>query len=160
MRHKRQIKLNEEYTPLPSYEGDEFFPNGIFNFNISRITEHIHDGTLKVEKETIDVGSWFETHYHASVNEEHLPTVDVNKPVIQAEVQPGEFNIIDGNHRMEKAYRDGVTNIQSYKLRGEQLLPYFMKKQGYTAFVEYWNSKLKEDERNKKLKENMLSYRE
>ncbi|MHC0036433.1 hypothetical protein [Pseudoneobacillus sp. C159] len=155
MKLKRALKLNEEYVPLPTYEGDEIFPNGIFHFNISRITEHIHDGSLKVKEETIDVSSWFESHYRPFVNEEHLPKVDVSKPVIQAEVRPGEFKIIDGNHRMEKAYREGVSRIDSYKLAGEQLLPYFRKRQGYTAFIDYWNSKLKEDERNKKLRERL-----
>jgi len=68
--------------------------------------------------------------------------VDVNKPVIQAEIRPGMFEIIDGNHRIEKALRDGMEFIDSYKIRGEQLLSYFADERGYKAFVEYWNSKL------------------
>ena len=52
------------------------------------------------------------------------------------------FEIIDGNHRIEKALRDGMEFIDSYKIRGEQLLSYFADERGYKAFVEYWNSKL------------------
>lgn len=144
MKPTREIVLNPNYAPLPTYEGDEIYPNGIFHFNISRITEHILDGTLQVEKELIDVSDWFKNHYRGSVNEEHLPTVDVKKTVIQAEIRPGMCEIIDGNHRMEKAFRDGVPQINSYKLRGEQLIPYFKNKFGYEKFVHYWNDKLKE----------------
>ena len=72
----------------------------------------------------------------------HLPTVDVSKPVIQAEIRPGMFSIIDGNHRMEQAYREGVEYVDSFKLKGAQLVPYFIDVRGYEAFVEYWNSKL------------------
>jgi hypothetical protein len=138
----RKIKLNKNYQPLPVYEGNEFFPNGIFNINISRILENINAGLLQVEHEQICVEEWFRTHGRSSINEEHLPSVDVTKTILQAEVRPGMFTIIDGNHRIEKAFRDGILYIHSYKLRGEQLIPYFMKVEGYEAFVVYWNSKL------------------
>jgi hypothetical protein len=68
--------------------------------------------------------------------------VDVTKTILQAEIRPGMFSIIDGNHRIEKAFREGILSIHSYKLRGEQLISYFMKVEGYEAFVVYWNSKL------------------
>jgi hypothetical protein len=138
----RKIKLNKNYQPLSVCEGDEFSPNGIFNFNISRILKDINTGPLQVEYEQIHVEEWFRTHGHGSINEEHLPTVDVTKAILQAEIRPGMFSIIDGNHRIEKAFRDGILFIFSYKLRGEQLIPYFMKLEGYEAFVDYWNSKL------------------
>lgn len=142
MNKSRKIKLNKDYKPLPVSAGDEIYPNGIFNFSISRIIEHIGSGELSVIKERIDVKQWFKSHCQSSVNEDHLPTVDVNKPVIQAEIRPDRFEIIDGNHRMEKAFRDGVEYIDSYKICGEQLLPYFADERGYRGFVEYWNSKL------------------
>ena len=127
---------------MPTYEGDEIYPNGIFNFSISRIIEHINSGELDAEKEKINVKEWFESHFRGFVKEEHLPNVDVTKPIIQAEIRPGMFDIIDGNHRIERAYRDGIEFIDSYKLTGEQLLPCFSDMRGYKAFVEYWNSKL------------------
>ena len=142
MSKNRRIKLDENYTPYPTLDDDEIYPNGIFMFTISRITEHIRSGELNAEKEKINVSEWFQSRFHGSVNEEHLPTVDVSKPVIQAEIRPGTFEIIDGNHRMERAFRDGIEFIDSYKIRGEQLLPYCADARGYKAFVEYWNSKL------------------
>ncbi|REJ07734.1 hypothetical protein [Halobacillus trueperi] len=144
MNVSRELRLNADYTPLPVYEGDEIYPNGIFNFNITRMYEHIIDGKLCVEKELINVREWFKTHFHGAINEDYLPSVDIDRPVIQAEIRPGMFEIIDGNHRMEKAYREGVPYINSYKLRGEQLVPYFQNKGGYITFVDYWNAKLRE----------------
>lgn len=94
MNKSRKLKLNKNYKPLPTKEGDEIYPNGIFNFNISRILEYIISGKLKAEKEQIKVSEWFKTHFRGSVNEEHLPTVDVTKPVIKAEIRPGMFVII------------------------------------------------------------------
>ncbi len=137
----RKIKMNKNYKPLPTNEGDEIYPNGIFNFSITRILEYIAEGKLDVEIEQINVKEWFKTHYRGSVNEEHLSLVDVGKPVIQVEIRPGMFEIIDGNHRMEKACREDIGCVNSYKLRGEQLIPFFADKRGYEAFVEYWNSK-------------------
>lgn len=131
-----------KYTPLATNDGDEIYPNGIFKFNISRILEHIATGKLRAMKAPINVIEWFKTHSGGSINEDHLPVVDITKPVLQAEIRPGMFEIIDGNHRMEKAYRDKFEFVNSYKLKGEQLLPFFVDKRGYDAFVEYWNSKL------------------
>lgn len=142
MSKSRKIKFDNNYNPLPTYEGDEIYPNGVFNFSISRIIEHISSHQLDAGKEKINVKEWFKSHFHGSVNKEHLLTVDVTKPVIQAEIRPGIYEIIDGNHRMERAYRQKIEFIDSYKLRGEQLLPYFVDICGYKAFVEYWNSKL------------------
>ena len=118
------------------------YPNGIFNFNISKILEHIPAGKLEAEIELIKVSEWFKRHSRDSVNEDHLPTVDITKPVLQAEIRPGVFEIIDGNHRIEKACRNDVEFVNSYKLKGEQLVAYFADVRGYKAYVEYWNSKL------------------
>lgn len=142
MNKSRKLMRDKNYKPLPTNQGDEIYPNGIFNFNISRILEHIVAGKLDAEKELINVNKWFKTHIRGSVNEDHLPRVDITKPVLQAEIRPGIFEIIDGNHRLEKACRDNVEFIDSYKLKGEQLVAFFADVRGYVSYVEYWNSKL------------------
>lgn len=139
----RKMYLNKDYRLCPAKENDEVFRNGIFQFNISKILEDIQSGELVVVKENIDIKEWFRWHGHsASLNENHLPTVEINSTIIQAEIRPGIFSIIDGNHRIEKAFRLGKSSIGSFKLTGEQLIPYFITLKGYQAFVEYWNSKL------------------
>jgi len=42
------------------------------------------------------------------LDESHLAGIDLSQPVILAEIAPGRFNVIDGNHRMEKARRSGI----------------------------------------------------
>jgi len=137
------MHLKQLYVPCPVKENDEIFRNGVFHFNISKILEDIHSGKLVVGKECIDIKEWFKWNgHHSSLNEEHLPTVNIESIIIQAEIRPGIFTIIDGNHRIEKAFRLGKSSINSYKIMGEQLIPYFITEMGYRAFVAYWNSKL------------------
>lgn len=140
MSKSRIMKLRENYIPCEVYENEEIYPIGIFKLNISRIKEHIKTGKLNVRKEEINVTEWFKTHPNGVINEDHINSVNIAKPVVQAEIRPGMFTIIDGNHRMEKAYRNNIKHVQSYKLTGEQLVDYFIE--GYETFVEYWNSKL------------------
>lgn len=145
IKNKRLLKIDKNYVPLPTNEGDEIYANGIFTFNISKMLEFIADGKLSAEMQPINVIQWFKTHVKGVVNEEYLPTVDVTKPVLQAEIRPTRFEIIDGHHRIEKAYRDSVESIESYVLKGEQLIPFLTTTQAYEAFIGYWNDKCRED---------------
>ncbi len=52
------------------------------------------------------------------------------------------MNDIDGNHRIEKAYRLGVETISAYVLTARQHLPFLTAVEAYRAYVEYWNSKI------------------
>lgn len=45
---------------------------------------------------------------------------------------------------MEKALQDEISFVYSFKLRGEQLIPYFTEEKGYKAFIPYWNGKVEE----------------
>ena len=80
----------------------------------------------------------------SAFNEEHLPSADVTKPVIVAEISPGRYNVIDGNHRLEKARRLKMEKIPAYRLSPEHHLQFLTTERGYLAYIEYWNSKLKE----------------
>jgi hypothetical protein len=35
--------------------------------------------------------------------------------VILAEISPGRYNLIDGNHRVAKARREGVSSVLAYR---------------------------------------------
>ena len=143
MKKERKLRLNKNFHPCEVNENEELCPNGIFVFNISRIIEHIDSGQLNAETEEINVTEWYGKSFTKKIiNEDHLKTVVLKTPVIQAEISPGRYNMIDGRHRLEKAYRDQVKTLKSYKLKAEQLIPYFIDTQGYQAFVGYWNDKL------------------
>jgi hypothetical protein len=81
---------------------------------------------------------------HSKFNEEHLPTVDLTKPVIVAEISPGRYSVIDGNHRLEKAKRLGLGKLPAYRILPEQHIKFLTTEQGYRAYIEYWNGKLKD----------------
>ena len=50
----------------------------------------------------------------SSINESHMNSVEISRPVILTEITPGQYNLIDGNHRMEKARRMGIKSILAY----------------------------------------------
>lgn len=136
----RKLKINKNFEPCPVDDEDEMYPNGIFVFNITKMAEFIQNQNIACEEVFVrdfSVGS-------SKFNEDHLPSVDVTRPVIVAEISPGRFNVIDGNHRMEKARRMGIEKVAAYKLSPEQHLQFLTTEKGYMAYIEYWNDKLKE----------------
>jgi hypothetical protein len=68
----------------------------------------------------------------------------ISQPVVLAEVSPGHYNLIDGQHRVEKARRAGVGRIKAYKLTVLQHIAFLTSKKAYLCYVEYWNSKAEE----------------
>ena len=146
IKHPRTLKLKKNYIPKKQINEElEIYKNGIFNFFISKILEDIENGIFKPKKERINIEKWRKTHCtNDSLHEDHLKTVKTRKPIIQAEISISKFEIIDGNHRFEKAFRDGEKTINTYKIYGEELIPYFYDKQGYECFIKYWYSKLED----------------
>ena len=146
IKHPCTLKLKKNYIPKKQINEElEIYKNGIFNFFISKILEDIENGVFEPKMERINIEKWKKTHCtNSSLNEEHLKMVNTKKPIIQAEISIGRFEIIDGNHRFEKALRDGKKTINSYKIYVEELIPYFYDQKGYECFVKYWNSKLDE----------------
>jgi len=145
IKHPRTLKFIKNYIPkVQESEEIEIYPNGIFTFFISKILEDIDNGNFKPQMERINIQNWRKSHskHTDSLDENHLKIANTRKPIIQAEIRIGKFEIIDGNHRFEKAFRDGKKTINSYKIYGEELVSYFYEKQGYECFVKYWNSKL------------------
>ena len=137
----RKLKVKNDFTPCPAVVGDELYPNGIFVFNITRMIEYIENNHDRVTLQEVSVDDFFESF--STVNESHVDSVDISRPIILAEIAPGHYNLIDGNHRVEKARRMGIKNVPAYKLNVDQHLKFLINKEGYVAYVEYWNSKLK-----------------
>ena len=136
-----RLKANENFTPCPINEGDELYPNGIFVFNITKMIEHIKINSDEIDLVEVAVADFPKSL--SSVDESHVDSVDVSRPVLLAEISPGHFNLIDGNHRMEKARKMGINRIHAYKLNVQQHLEFLTKKEAYLSYVEYWNNKLK-----------------
>lgn len=137
----KMLKVDHDFTPCPAETGDELYPNGIFVFNITKIFDYIQKNSDAIPLEKVAVSDFFKDF--SSINESHMDSVDISRPVILAEISPGRYNLIDGHHRMEKARRLGINTLRAYRLGVEQHMPFLIDKKAYVAYIEYWNSKLK-----------------
>lgn len=137
----RFLAIDKDFMPASIVYGDELYPNGIFVFNITKMGHYLREHQNQIKPVIISVkesrSSFFEP------NEDHINKTDYTIPIILAEISPGKYNVIDGNHRLEKAYRSNVESILAYKLRPEQHMPFLTSLKAYHAYVDYWNSKLK-----------------
>lgn len=138
----KRLRVDNHFTPCPVATGDEVYANGIFEFNIAKMIEYIQENPDSITLEEIAVSDFFTGS--SSINESHMDSVDISQPVIVAEISPGRYNVIDGNHRMEKARRLGIKNMPAYKLNPEQHAKFLTSEKAYVSYIEYWNSKLKE----------------
>ncbi len=142
------LAMDKDFVPASEDEGDELYPNGIFVFNITKMLKFINDSRDAVPLTSIDVKAY--RNGLSSLNESHIDSVDITSPIILAEISPGRHNVIDGNHRLEKAYRMGMENIPAYTLKAKQHIPFLTSLKAYHAYVEYWNLKIKDGRRLKK----------
>jgi hypothetical protein len=117
------------------------FQRGIFIFNISKVAEYIRT-TPEIIAEPVQINQF--SIGSSKANEAHLSTVDISKPIIVAELSPGRYDVIDGNHRLEKARRAGLDHIQGYRLEPRQHIKFLTTEKGYLAYIAYWNDKLKD----------------
>ena len=46
----RKLKIDSRFTPCSIEDGDELFPNGIFVFNITKMTEYITNHEIPCEE--------------------------------------------------------------------------------------------------------------
>ena len=140
----RKMKINKAFTPLASDEGDEFFPNGIFEFNITKLLAFIRENPTKFTVEVLPLPALPYQGSAERLNEDTIGSADVSRPIILAEISPGRFNVIDGHHRIERARRDGVDTIPAYRAPAEEHIAFQTTVRGYEAYVKYWNEKLRE----------------
>lgn len=121
---------------------DELFPNGFFEFNITKLIAHIkvNPDNFPIEEVALD------TFWESSINldETAVLAANLSVPVILAEISPGRFNVVDGNHRVAKARRGGVKRLPAYKVRPDQHHRFLISVDAYEKYVEYWNEKVAE----------------
>lgn len=141
-RISRSLRLDRQFVPVSVDDGDEFFPNGIFTFNITKMILFINSHRVDFAPEPVAVRD--HAGSRSSLSQAVLDSLHNTEPVILAEIAPGRYNLIDGNHRMEKARRAGLEHVMAYKVRMEQHIRFLTTHEGYLAFVEYWNGKLKD----------------
>ena len=136
-----KLTVDEDFVPCPVKKGDELYPNGIFVFSITKMIEYIRDNNDKIELVEVTVADF--PRAFSTIDESHVDSVDVSQPVLLAEISPGRYNLIDGNHRMDKARKMGISHILAYKLNVKQHMAFLTEKKAYISYIEYWNEKLK-----------------
>lgn len=137
-----KLKIDNHFVPCEVSDQDEYFQNGFFEFNITRMIKHIQEHQEDYSPCQVSVGEY--PPCFSSINEGHVDSVDVTSPVILAEIAPGRYNLIDGHHRMEKARRLGLGANPAYILGPLQHTRFLTSQKAYEAYVGYWNDKLKE----------------
>jgi hypothetical protein len=141
---------------LERNDGDEFYPNGIFEFHITRMIKYINQHQGEFEKVKIDVENYYRYFMNPDINQMYVEQADLERPVIFAEITPdrlyngypgiGEdyylrgYNLINGHHRIHKAYQLGIKMIWAWILPMEQHYQFMSK--GFEKYREYWNGKL------------------
>jgi hypothetical protein len=138
----RTLFPDKTFIPADISEGDEYFANGIFEFNITTLIEHIKSNPEIFIPENVSVLEF--NNDFSDIDEDYIDSVVFDEPVILAEIAPGRFNLIDGNHRMEKAKRLGLKNIMAYKLSPAQHIRFLTSLNSYEKYIAYWNDKLSE----------------
>lgn len=137
----RTLKRNPDFTPLAIEEGDEFFPNGIFVFNITKMLAFIHAHPREFPIESVPLREIAAIEKDGG-DEAAVACADLSKPVVLAEISPGHFNLIDGNHRLARARREAREALLAVCIGPERHTAFLTTRLGYQAYVEYWNRKL------------------
>ncbi len=138
-----RLKRDKNFQPCSAESGDEHYANGIFEFNITRLLAFIDScqGRFPVESVRVDE---FPAFGSSHLNEETVRNADLSRPILLAEIAPGRFNVIDGNHRLARARRESVQMVPAHRIFCPDHVPFLISDWAYEKYVEYWNSKLED----------------
>jgi len=138
-----RLTLDPAFRPCEPEEEDELYPNGIFEFNITRLLAYI-GAAERFCVEAVALESIPHAGSGAGLDGRAVAAADLTRPVILAEIAPGRYNLIDGHHRVAKARGEGVPRIPAYRVRCPEHVAFLTSTRAYEAYVEYWNSKADE----------------
>ena len=141
-----KLKLDAKFEPCPPEAGDELFPNGIFEFNISRLLAFIYTHRERFPVEPLELAD-IPNYGDADLEEAAIRIADLSRPILLAEIAPGRYSVIDGHHRIAKARREGVSTLTCHRLRCPEHVAFLTSTKAYETYVEYWNSKVDESMR-------------
>jgi hypothetical protein len=119
-----KLRRDKGFQPCVAEPGDEAYANGIFEFNITRLLAFAeeHSGRFPVIHANLcelpDYGNGL------LLSEVAILVADLSRPIVLAEISPGHFNVIDGNHRLAKARRQGATALPAYRVQCPAHVPF------------------------------------
>jgi hypothetical protein len=110
----------------------EIYPNGVFDFNITRLLAFVREHADRFPVEWVEV----------SEIEDAVRAADLACPILLAEIAPGQYGVIDGHHRLAKARRQGTAVLPAHRLHCPAHVPFLTSRFAYERYVEYWNDKV------------------
>lgn len=154
--NSRKIRKNITREIHKIQPRDEYFPNGVFKFHITKLNEHIKQFYDEFVVVDIDVSSYHKFYCNQELNQDYIKAAELKRPVILAEIAPDRlhhgypliskdyysrgYNLIDGHHRLTKAKLEGKDYIKAYIVPMEKHIEFMCE--GFEEYVDYWNSKL------------------
>src|SRR5450631_2098951 len=136
-----RLRRDKRFTPCRVEEHEEFYANGIFEFNITRMLAFLDADSVRHPVEFIAVAS-IPDYGGGRLDEATIRVADLQRPILSAEISPGHFNLIDGNHRIARARREGVVSIPARRIRCPDHLAFLTSVGAYESYVAYWNGKV------------------
>lgn len=153
--HPRMLTIPDDFIPLLPIEFEEVYPNGIFAFNVEKLLPYVEEHKSELVLESVSVSYW---RRDSGLSDGYVELADLSKPLILAEISPDRlaidpsidssawgsrgYNLIDGHHRIEKAFRNGIEYLPAYLLPMEHHIRFMFR--GYQQYADYWNRKLME----------------
>ncbi|MFZ0549776.1 MAG: hypothetical protein WAM21_03100, partial [Steroidobacteraceae bacterium] len=111
------LPRDPQFQPCAIEPGDELYPNGIFEFNISRLIAFISARPERFPAETVALSEIPDYGSSKRLEDAAVQAADLSRPVILAEIAPARFSLIDGHHRVAKARRLLAATITAYRVR-------------------------------------------
>ena len=124
-------------------QGTSCSQTAYFEFNITKLLAFIKTNADKFPVEQVDPNA-FRPADIASLDEATIEIANLSDPIVLAEISPGRFNVVDGNHRVERAHRVGVERIPAYRVSAADHHAFLTSERSYKIYIEYWNSKVDE----------------
>ena len=112
----RTVKRDRTFQHCAVEDGDEVFPNGIFEFNITRLLEFVNAHADRFPGKRVAVADILELVRY-NLDEATVRDADLSRPILMAEIAPGRYNVIDGHHRLARAWRKNVARILVRRVR-------------------------------------------
>jgi ParB/Sulfiredoxin domain len=137
-----RLRLDRYFEPCPSEPGDELYPNGIFEFNISRLIAFIGANAERFPIELVGLAGIPDYGHSNPLDENAIEAADLSRPILLAEIAPDRYNLIDGHHRVARARRGGIHSIPAYRLRCPEHVAFLTSIRAYQTYVGYWNDKV------------------
>jgi hypothetical protein len=142
MNIRSTLQLNRRFQPCAAEAGDELYPNGIFEFNVTRLLAFIRAHTERFPVELVELTDIADYGASENLNDAAILASDLSHPILLAEIAPGRYSVIDGHHRLAKARREGLCRMPVHRVRCPEHLAFLTSVRAYETYVEYWNSKI------------------